>query len=394
MPLLVIGIADGGNLLDWSDKEPSHPEAANGDQISASHLHALSRNLDDLKEGYPLALVHRILVFDDDANPAVGPGGITPVPPLAKSRTTTMKTIMCDLTSLLLAEMAEYAKSIHGLPSVATPRADVGSVSNDIASALPSHMGGASRPNSAAERSRSFSPAGDARLGHRMSMPTHVPSMAGYRASSPDRQAGSPASGMSTPPTTFEEVNGNDATTSSERAQSRDRVRPGSQDRISTTGLASGNIAERERNRGKARIGVVIGALYLLAGRWPDAIKELTQSATISRANNDYVWQAKAMDYLVVCLLVCSWAGMYFRVSLLVDGTIKLMLFAYNTLVLMYLRYPTSSVPAQNVLVQAPQNLQSIRPATVNMILRFLNPLIQKNESVHFSLLQACCQTS
>ena len=46
-------------------------------------------------------------------------------------------------------------------------------------------------------------------------------------------------------------------------------------------------------------------------------MKELIQSATIARGNSDYVWHAKAMDYILVCLLMYAWAGMDFRVSLL-----------------------------------------------------------------------------
>lgn len=77
----------------------------------------------------------------------------------------------------------------------------------------------------------------------------------------------------------------------------------------------TGSLGEREKVKGKGRIGVVVGAMYLLAGRWPDAVKELVQSSTIARNSSDYLWHAKAMDFMLVCLLMYAWAGMDFRVS-------------------------------------------------------------------------------
>ena len=80
-------------------------------------------------------------------------------------------------------------------------------------------------------------------------------------------------------------------------------------------GFGASSLGERERNKGKGRIGIVVGAMYLLAGRWPDAAKELVQSAALARASSDYLWHAKALDYILVCLLMFAWAGMDFRVS-------------------------------------------------------------------------------
>ena len=44
--------------------------------------------------------------------------------------------------------------------------------------------------------------------------------------------------------------------------------------RISISGFGSGTVTERARIKGKARIQIAIGELYLLAGRIPDALKE------------------------------------------------------------------------------------------------------------------------
>ncbi|KAL9104381.1 MAG: hypothetical protein Q9163_000681 [Psora crenata] len=314
LPLLVIGVADGANQVDGIAEKRSHNKALNNNNGSVLGLDELSQSLKDLQREYASALMHCILAFDIAETSAMLPEGIFSVPPLAMSRTTTIKTVMCDITSLLLAEMTTYAKSIQGLSTLRTPTADGWNRSSSVASSLPTYIGSSSRPNSVIERSRSFSPAGDLRHGHRISMPTRVPSAAEARASSLDRNAQSSISGVRTPPNNPEEINGSAGTASPPRASSRDIVRPGSLDRIPVVGPRPASMDERGQTRGKARIGVVIGALYLLAGRWPDAIKELAQSATTSKANSDYVWQAKAIDYLIVALLMCSWAHMDYRI--------------------------------------------------------------------------------
>ena len=314
LPLLIIGIADGLNLpSDGAEDTLNNGSVGDTDAVT-SDLDGLSESLNRLKKEHAAALVHRILIFDHVGTISTLSGDIASVPPLAKSRTTTIKTIMCDMTSLLLAEMTTYAKSMQGLSTIPTPRTSTDATVNGAISAVPAYMAGTSRPNSATDRSRSYSPAGGATPGHRMSMPVNISSIIEARGSSPDGRAAPPALATHVPSGTFEGANDNGSNRSPPRAVSRDRMRPGSEDRISTSGFGPGSIGERERNRGKARIGVVVGALYLLAGRWPDAIRELAQSATVAGANSDYVWQAKATEYLLVCLLASAWAGMDFNV--------------------------------------------------------------------------------
>ena len=277
----------------------------------------LLRSLNDLKADFPSAVLHQLLVFDY-GNEKIGfSEGVISVPSPENSRTTTIRTVMCDMTSRLLGEMTVFAKRLQSASTLDTPKASNGSLSReDMLSALPLHLSGSSRPPSAAESSRSFSPAGDSsKLSHRMSLPAHIPSNRTSRSVTPDGRASSPSSGARTPPTTFDDISGTPSVVSPPRKPSHDRTRTGSQDRGSRQHEPA-SLGEREKIRGKGRIGVVIGSMYLLAGRWPDAAKELVQSANVARANSDYVWQAKSLDYLSVCLLMYAWAGMDFRVSL------------------------------------------------------------------------------
>ena len=72
---------------------------------------------------------------------------------------------------------------------------------------------------------------------------------------------------------------------------------------------------DRTKNRIKGRVGVVIGTLFLQAGRWPDALKELVEAASNARVSSDYVWHAKALESILLCLVMFGWAGMDFQVG-------------------------------------------------------------------------------
>ena len=313
-PLIVLGIADGvESALEQARRDCQAQESEAEPRVSRDHSKTLgfewlSAGLDNLSQEYPKALVHQVLIFDYEESSL--PRGIYPVPPLAKSRTTTVKTVMCDMTSRLLAEMAPYAKSLQALSSIDSPNTSSLPIFRGVASALPPHMGFLSRASSGFN-SRSSSPAGErSDSKHTMSMPARVTSETDSRSSTPDSRATSPFQ----PPTTNGQT-GLPAPQSQPNESSIERPRAGSKDRSSTSGSGVGGLGERERNKGKGRIGIVIGAMYLLAGRWPDAVKELVQSATIARASSDYLWHAKALDYILVCLLMFAWAGMDFPVS-------------------------------------------------------------------------------
>lgn len=317
-PLIVVGLADGaGYELQHAQRGGQAQESQTGSKLRGQPreelgFESLSRGLDDLIQKHPKALVHQVLVFDYERFSL--PKGVYPVPSPAKSRTTTVKTVMCDMTSRLLGEMAPYAKSLQGLPSLDSPRVSSESSFNVVASALPLHMGHLSRASSDVN-SRSSSPAGErSESTHRMSIPARVTSEMKSRSSISDSRATSP-SGRITPPPTTNGLPGVSATTSPPRELGIERARAESRERISTSGFGAGSLGERERNKGKGRVGIVIGAMYLLAGRWPDAVKELVQSATTARASSDYLWHAKALDYILICLLMFAWAEMDFRVS-------------------------------------------------------------------------------
>ena len=318
-PLIVLGISDGAEFK-LGHAQTDGKLQGKGLQSRFGHEHTevpgfdvLSRGLDDLSLEYPKALVHQVLVFDHEDLPL--PQGVYPVPSPAKSRTTTVRTVMCDMTSRLLGELAPYAKSLQALPSLDSPRVPSEPTSNGVASALPPHMGHLSRASSGVN-SRASSPADEhSNSTHRVSMPARVTSEAVSRSSTPDSRATSPPSGRNTPPPTTKGLIGASTTKSPPRSSGAERTYTESREKVPSSGFSAGSLGERERAKGKGRVGIVIGAMYLLAGRWPDAVKELAHSATIAKASSDYLWHAKALDYILVCLLMFAWAEMDFRVS-------------------------------------------------------------------------------
>ena len=199
---------------------------------------------------------------------------------------------MCDLTAKMLSEMTSFAKSIQALPTLETPEVDLSHTRSNQnipgrSSLRPASVSLEKHPNGFA------SP--DLRAQQRASMPPQQFST-DLRSSTPEsgnhRRAGTPPAGR----------------------DSADRDRNSSKYRSSIHGFGSGSSGERERIRGKARIGVVVGSLYLLAGRWPDALRELSDNGSILRAHSDYVWLAKALDYLLVTAIMYTWADLDFRV--------------------------------------------------------------------------------
>jgi trafficking protein particle complex subunit 9 len=256
-----------------------------------------------LQDNYLNALVHRLVLFDFDTEGVKLPSNTVTIPSVERASATALKTMMADITSTLLEELSALASSIRGLPNVETPKATT-------ASGIESEkdVQRQSRPNSRLSMipdSGKSSPGPDAvKAQHRASMPPHL-SMPDLSPNNSQR----PPSGTSTPPSSFDEMSG----ISSRPTAAETSVH--SNERISMQGFGSGTAGERARNQAQSRIGVVVGSLYLLAGKWPDAVKELSNGAISAKANSDYAWHAKALDFLLVTLLMQAWAKVEFEVG-------------------------------------------------------------------------------
>ena len=291
-PLVIIAIADGTELYESSsDREPNGVVA--GKHPRPVGIEELIHDVEALEDSYPRSLVRQLMIFDYDgvSNPHTDPEGITWVPPPGKSLTTTIKTVMCDITALVLKGLSSFTASMEDWPAIESPKAS---------------SWGPRRTTEARPVDK---------LQHRMTMPAQLPSRPGGSISAPDTPTGSVGHDS---PTTFDEITrsiqlANRAETL--KSASKPSSKEHSRERKTGQSIGALNVNDRAKARVKGRLKVVVGSLYLQAGLWPDAIKELVEGATVARAGSDYIWHAKALETIILCLLMLGWAGMDFNVG-------------------------------------------------------------------------------
>ncbi|KAI0898056.1 Trs120-domain-containing protein [Annulohypoxylon nitens] len=329
-PLALIAIADGKELENVAF---SKRQSANGyaPTMVERNIRTLYQELESLRDAYPKILAHEVLIFDyaphiDNTIPM--PEGIKTIPSVEKSKRTTIKTIMCDISSLLLAEMTTLAKSYEGKTNIDSPgQAPARSGLNGNSGWASDDANPAARRNSqhaipSITRSASSSGAGD-RNQARMSMPVPFKSLPfGSNSSTPSARPTTPVhrSGLSNPPTTFDDIAGANGTSDAtspdpkSRPDSAGGMKPTTQDKVSVQGFGPGGLNERFRNKGRGRAIILVGSLYLQAGRWTDALKELVEGASIAKSINDHLWHGKALELITICLLLLGWIGVQFQV--------------------------------------------------------------------------------
>ncbi|KAL4872000.1 hypothetical protein BDV12DRAFT_4729 [Aspergillus spectabilis] len=294
-PLVILAIADGAELHGGTNR--NGVESGNGKSPEPEGLDQLQQELGILKEKNPRALVHQLLIFDYDGVSKIsnGPDSVLWIPSPQASKATTMKTVLCDITSILLSEMDEFAKTIQSIPTIESPKA----------SSWGPHRGPdlRRRPTD--------------KLFHRMTMPAQLPASINGTPETPQSTSQSSLKPEDhETPTTFDEITrsiqlANRSSTTLGKPSSVPSSKEHSRDRMSVSGLSA---TDRTKNRIKGRSGVVTGTLFLQAGRWPDALKELVEAASNARASSDYVWHAKALESILLCLLMFAWAGMDFQI--------------------------------------------------------------------------------
>ncbi|KAI5924337.1 transport protein Trs120 or TRAPPC9 TRAPP II complex subunit-domain-containing protein [Camillea tinctor] len=328
-PMALIAIADGKELgnVAFNKRQSTMGPAPT---LMERNIRTLYQGLEELRDAYPKMLTHHILIFDysppaDHEIPAP-PEGIKTIPPLEQSIRTTIKTIMCDITSLLLAEMTTLAKSFEAMTVIDTPgQTPMRPGLNGTGSWASDDANPAARRNSQfalSSMTRSASTSGAADRSHaRMSMPVAFKSLPfGSNSSTPTARPTTPVrSGLSNPPTTFDDItqtNGDspDVVSPNHKTPTRNDIVEGLKDKVSVQGFGPGGLNERWRNKGKGRVLILVGSLYLQAGRWPDALKELSEGATVAKSINDHLWHGKALELITTCLILLGWAGLEFQV--------------------------------------------------------------------------------
>ncbi|KAI6785048.1 Transport protein particle subunit-like protein [Emericellopsis cladophorae] len=322
-PLAVIALADGSELGKETFSK-SQSVNGSGPTMVEKSIRALYQELEDLRDQYPKALVHQVLIFDyvPPASTIVPiPEGVLVIPPTEDSLRTTMKTVMCDISSQLLAEMTTLARSFEQMTSIESPVHYSGTRpipgKEHGANGMPRRNSQYSVPH---HDGRSASVGVPSKHHARMSMPP-VPTRPamGSSSSTPGRPSTPVKNGSANAPGNSDGPSEVSSTPSTpERTGSRPvfahNSRDTSSNRVSVQGFGPGGANDKWRLKGKGRASIVIGSLYLQAGRWSDSLRELSEGATAARSLNDHIWHGKALELILMNLFLLGWSRLEFQI--------------------------------------------------------------------------------
>lgn len=276
-PLLVIGVIAG----DGDDDEELGSAAAY------------------LRERHP-RVVHRQLLILDDAERAPAPPNhdAIRIASAGTSDDSSLRTAMLELARRFLLELTTYTKAMKATPTIPTP----GHAwrSNEKMAPL---KGNDHRPSSSSGYSTPTQ-------GLELASPVEGESP----ARPPSRTFGSPP-----PATSFEQIQAASSVPSAiARSDSRtsnkgkNGNRASSQDRAPSQGF--GTSQDKLKQRGKARVGIVVGHILMMSGQWREALSTLAEHSPKARALGETLWWVKCQEGIAVCLLLLAWAGVDFQI--------------------------------------------------------------------------------
>lgn len=323
-PLIVLGICDCGEYQASDQVDSRH-------DIASSPLAAdVQDGMGRVRDEFPRALVLRCLLFNfhlsevpNDLPPDVM---IVPTP----ERPTTMKTIMADISSLFLSELSTLARTIqttppldliynatHGLSTVDFPVSERAAVPFR-SSSLRFEGVRQSSPSLDEDHTNSISHEGSA-----TSSPALSTSRSFQYSNTSQAQLATDTSSVHGVPTRLapEEVNTSVVGSHDIRPVSSNSDTPPLHEQKKKNRNSSGTSADFANSRLKARQAIIIGSLYLNAGRWPDAMRELVDGATRAKVYNDHLWHAKALESLLITMLLLAWGGFEFHIPQICSTT-------------------------------------------------------------------------
>ena len=304
--LVILGLLDGSPDPSTSDHavDKSEPESTLAPERMDHHQK-------ELESQFPHALLIQLIVFNHSPN-IVLKHALT-VPPKHGSRSTTIKTVMCDVSAKLLSEMSVFAKAIQAENDIASP---IIVQPNDPAPYLRRHNSlrqTLSKGSSEEMHPSNFSDPGENAVNAQEGMLR--------RASSPTQTSVAPSSQpreRPRSPTSRQPASDHNRNHTVDLARrSTDalaRIKDSERNRSSVHGMPSITPTERAKNVNKLRQGLILGTLYLLAGRWPDALRDLVDNTTRAKVFADHFWYAKGMENILITMLLLTWARMDFTI--------------------------------------------------------------------------------
>lgn len=271
-PLLVLGIID--------------------DDFHESGKKKIEEATQFLREKHP-RVVHRQLISLSDRNEVQpkGPGGVLTISHGERENDRSVWTTMRAVSAQFLIELSTFAKAMQASPSIQTPGQTSRSLQRSANMPLPDDRPGSSHGTPP--------PIGR--------MPRHS------GESSPRHSTGS----HGPPATSFDQmpsvngINRSDSNASNQGSKNKARARASSN---TLQGFGSGTSQEKIRARGKARVGIVLGSIYMMAGQWSEALRILVDHTSKARSFSDSLWQAKGMELLLICQMLHAWVGVDFQI--------------------------------------------------------------------------------
>ncbi|KAK6422614.1 hypothetical protein LTR95_016655 [Oleoguttula sp. CCFEE 5521] len=267
--LLVIGIASVSSSRE-SDEE------------------ILSVSTEHLREKHSRAVHRQILLLHDGDDLENSSGNDIVVTQPLEEGTSSLQDAMNRVAVRFLRELTTYAQAMQASPSIPTP-------------------GQASRTL----QRMSWLRDADSRPGSGSGFGTPLGSPTGEEA--PSR---STSRSRASPATSFDQVAGaNTAPSALARSDSSSKkhIRAASQDRIALNGFGPGMSKEKIKKRGRARVGIVSGTIFMLAGLWNEGLQLLVEHTTQVRSLHDPLWHAKGLENIIVCLMLHAWQAVGFQ---------------------------------------------------------------------------------
>lgn len=201
-----------------------------------------------LRKKYPNSAVHKLLIFGvPGADLLQGSKHIIPVLSSRLAPVTSLGTVMCDITTDLLAELAVLA------------------ITREMGTFKSPGLMELEHPVSAFHDGRSYN--------------------------------GTFTSGA--------QSNGGGSATSSHPHSPANSFSSMTTSRLKTGSISIG-LNDRVKSRQHGRSKKYLAGLYLLTGRWQDALREFSEAATSLKSAHDYLWLASALEGIGICLLLLS----------------------------------------------------------------------------------------
>jgi len=299
--MIIIGIVDG---LEY--REEVHFEEKLVEDMSREIFYQrahdnLISTMENIQEHYTTSLLTELFIMDYDSNRNKS---WIPTSATCITSQTSITTGMCNILSKFLLQFSEYATKIRALPTIKTP---LKSINNSQTPPIPSQRQFSANNKSKSERVFSFKD-DNSDKGNFSSIPSITgdsPNMSivdSPRPESPSILNDDPAS-----PDLSADV-------SSAENLYKKKPRPVSMNTEKTSKSIIIHSAERDRNIGKARVGLIIGNLYLMAGIWNEAWKELLENTNKLKSLNDYIWVAIGVEKLLLCMILLGSEGFSFQV--------------------------------------------------------------------------------